>query len=327
MKKFITIMFVTLLLFSVGYGVYAALPQRQILFGAWTEGLFDAKKRTLHVEKLKEFETLIDKKVSIAHYYRGWEYMSDPILLKEFQTLRENGWTPMINMNPYFFEKCQAKESTLYKAIADGECDDFLRASGKNLSQIKEPFFLLFAWEMNNRDLAWSIETSGSTSEDFRNAWRHMHDIFEEEGAKTIDWVFAPNTFADGSPAYVDMYPGDAYVDWTAIDGYNWGTSQSWSQWSSFSGTFTTSYRHLLSIAPSKPIMISEFNTTDQGGNKADWYKEALTKEIPYNFPQIKAIVIYNEDRSAQEKVNWKVDATPESLNAFKDAINAKFYK
>lgn len=327
MKKLLIGIIATLLLFAVGVTVFAFLPQRQIMLGAWTEGFFDAKTRTLHAEKLTEFEKLINKKVSIAHYYRGWEYLPDPILIKEFGTLRSNGWMPMINVNPYYFKDCPASDKPLYKAISEGQCDEFLHKSGRNLSQVKEPFFLLFAWEMNNKDLAWSVNSTGDKPQDFVAAWRHMHDVFVEEGAHSVIWVFAPNTYAEGSIAYVDLYPGDDYVDWTGIDGYNWGTSQSWSQWSSFAGTFTTSYRHLISVAPKKPIMIAEFNTTDKGGNKAQWYTDTLTRDIPYNFPQIKAVVIYNEDRTAQEHVNWKVDVSQESLKAFSEAIRSKFYK
>src|SRR5205085_2291406 len=99
--------------------------------------------------------------------YRGWEYLSDPIIVKEFSTLRNNNWQPMLNVNPYYFVDCPASKKSLYKAIAEGQCDAFLHKAGKNLSHISEPFFLLFAWEMNNNELEWSIERSGSKPEDF----------------------------------------------------------------------------------------------------------------------------------------------------------------
>src|SRR5688572_20983158 len=60
-------------------------PQRKVTLGIWTEGLYDAKKQKLQPEKLLEFEKLIDRKVSIAHYYRGWESFIDPYLITEFE--------------------------------------------------------------------------------------------------------------------------------------------------------------------------------------------------------------------------------------------------
>lgn len=302
-------------------------PQRHILFGAWTQGLYDAKTQKLHPEKLQSFEKLIDKKVAIAHYYRGWESFTDPHLLTEFQTLENNGWTPMLDANPYYFSKCPATKLPLYRAIAEGKCDKFLHDAGKNLSKIKKPFYLLFAWEMNNKDLEWSVTYSGSSPQDFVKAWRHIHTIFAEEKATNIQWVFCPNTQDQTSVSYDKIYPGDKYVDWVGLDGYNWGTSQSWSQWSSFAGVFTSSYQHLVRIAPDKPMMIAEVNTTDQGGDKGEWYNDMLTVQIPSNFPQIKAVVMYNEDRTKQEKVNWRVDVNKESLNDFISAIHTEFYQ
>ena len=330
MKKLITFfkyLLATIIASVALYGVYQLLPQRTIMFGAWTEGFYDAETRTLHPEELQSFEKRVNKKAAIAHYYRGWEALERKDLLDEFATLRSNGWQPMLNSNPYYVSECEyVKGKTLYRAIADGHCDVFLRKAGANLAKVDEPFFFLFAWEMNNKDLEWSIKQTGSSGQDFVDAWRHMHDIFEEEGATNILWVFCPNTQDKNSISYADIYPGDDYVDWVGIDGYNWGETQSWSDWSSFSGVFTASYRNITAVAPDKPVMIAEFNSTDVGGNKANWYKEALEEEIPYRFPHIKAIVIYDEDRTEQEKVNWKVDVSEESLEAFKQSIQIKYY-
>lgn len=299
---------------------------RQIELGAWTQGLFDPSTQTLHPEKLLELEKLVDKKFSIAHYYIGWEALTNSDLVKQFSLLRFFGWEPMLNVNPYYFAECPSSNLPLYRAIAQGLCDNFLHQAGKNLKQINQPFFLLFAWEMNNPQNDWSISKSGSSAADFIAAWRHIHDIFSQEGAGNIIWVFCPNVPDDPNNPYDIIYPGEKYVDWIGMDGYNWGTTQSWSQWNSFSGIFGKSYKILTALAPNKPVMIAEVNSTDQGGDKAVWYKEAFTKQIPDDFPKIMAVVIYNEDRTKQENVNWKVDTTPASLGAFISSIHSKFY-
>lgn len=313
-----------LMVIGIFYNMYT---RRHITTGAWTEGLFNPSTQTLHPEKLIAFEKLIGKKVSIAHYYRGWEALSDPNLITQFDALRDNEWTPMLNVNPYYFAQCPVTDKPLYKAIAEGKCDTFLHAAGRNLSRIKKPFYLLFAWEMNNKQLEWSVEYSGSSSEDFVAAWRRVHTIFKQEKATNIIWVFCPNTEDSTSISYDRIYPGTDYVDWIGLDGYNWGTTQSWSQWKSFSEVFTASYNHLTSIAPDKPMMIAEVNTTDQGGNKSQWYTDMFARQIPHSFPKIDAVIIYNENRSTQEQVNWKIDITPETLQAFIKGIHLRFYK
>lgn len=306
--------------------IYKTSPQRHITLGAWTEGFFDPSTQTVHPEKLQQFEQLTHKKVSIAHFYRGWEALADPKLVTQIDMLRKNGWEPMLNVNPYFFSQCSANNLSLYKAIANGNCDAFLHKAGKNLHEVKQPFYFLFAWEMNNPQLAWSVPTSGSSSDDFMATWRHINAIFKQEKVTNAIWVFCPNTQGGKSISYDKIYPGNNYVDWIGLDGYNWGTTQSWSHWQSFSEVFTASYNHLVNIAPDKPMVIAEVNTTDQGGDKSAWYTDMFTQQIPYNFPKIQAVVIYNEDRSQQEQVNWKVDVTSNTLHAFSSAVHAEFY-
>jgi hypothetical protein len=319
---FSLILFVPFLLF------YKTPPTtKQVALGMWTEGLYDAKTQTLHPEKLVEFERVTNKKYSIAHYYRGWESLSDPKLINEFAALNKNRWQPMLNVNPYYFSECPSAEMPLYKAIAEGKCDNFLHKAGKNLSKVRQPFYLLFAWEMNNDANQWSTTKSGNTPEDFKAAWRHMHKIFKEENATKIIWVFCPNVPDVPSSSYRALYPGDEYVDWVGLDGYNWGTTQSWSQWLSFKDIFTDSYNTITTIAPNKPLMIAEVNSTNQGGDKQAWYLNTFEHEIPEKFPKISAVVVFNEDKTVQEKVNWKVDITPESLQGFIKGVHHKYYK
>lgn len=300
---------------------------RKISLGAWTEGFFDAKNKELHPEVLQDFESLINKKVSIAHYYLGWEMLSNPELIGQFEIINSNGWTPMLNVNPYYFDGCPATSLPLYRAISEGLCDEFLHLAGNNLSSINKPFYLVFAWEMNNDNNHWSIPYTGSTTEHFVAAWQHIYSILKEEKASNVTWVFCPNIPEEKTSPYDKIYPGSDYVDWVCLDGYNWGTTQSWSQWVDFAGVFTSAYNRITTIASDKPLMIGEVNTTNKGGDKANWYRDMFINQIPNNFPKIEAVIIFNEDKTIQEKVNWKVDVTPDSLQAFIEGVNSGFYK
>lgn len=297
-----------------------------IYLGMWTQGFFDPQNFTLHPEALKSLEAKINKKVAIAHYYRGWEELEKSQVLDELNTISENGWRPMISANPYFFGKCVANGKTLYKAIADGNCDEFMHSAAKNLKNFGKPVFLRFAWEANIDSIEWGVNRVGSTPADFVAAWRKFHDIAKSEGADNIVWVFSPNVKGGTTIAYKDLYPGDAYVDWLGLDGYNWGTTQSWSKWQTFSQVFLSSYQEITKLAPQKPLMIAEVNSTNVGGDKPSWYTDALENQLPNSFPRVKAVVFYNEDRSAKESVNWLIDINPESLASFKKGVAKPFY-
>lgn len=297
--------------------------QRLVYLGAWTQGFFDAQTDTLHPEVLKSFETKVAKKVAIAHYYRGWEALDSQKFLDEVNEINAKGWRPMVSTNPYFFSKCPTNSLPLYKAIAAGNCDEFLKNIGINLKKLTKPLFLRFAWEMNISSMEWQIERTGSTNVDFISAWQRFHHIIYQEGATNVLWVFAPDV---GRTSYQNFYPGSAYVDWLGLDGYNWGLTQPWSKWQSFSEVFTQAYQEITKLAPNKPLMISEVNTTDQGGSKPEWYHNMLEDYVPNKFPNVKAIVIYNEDRRATESVNWLIDVSGESLKAFSQGIKNPIY-
>jgi len=306
---------------------YAPIRKTRILFGAWTQGLFDSKTQKLHPEKLIQFEQLVHKKMSLAHYYIGWEALADPSLIDQFNTINSHGWEPVLNINPYYFSGCPATSLPLYRAIAQGYCDTFLEKAAKNLQREKHPFFLLFAWEMNNEQNTWSITMTGSTPGDFKAAWQHVYSLFKKEQVTNIVWVFCPNVPDNKTMSYQEFYPGDAYVDWIGLDGYNWGTTQKWSRWESFTEIFHGSYVALTKLAKGKPVMIAEFNTTDKGGNKADWYTKVLTSEISSSFPKVNALLIFNEDRTRQEHVDWRVDVNRNALEAFSEGIRSVLYQ
>lgn len=301
-------------------------PSHSVYLGMWTEGFWDESSYTLHPEKLTQLQGLIGKKVAIAHYYRGWENLGKPSIVTELQTIRDNGWRPMLSSNPYFFAECQQNGKNLYKTIAGGGCDSFLQKIGSNLKQYGKPLFLRFAWEMNIDSIDWSTQKTTSSPADFVQAWRRFHDIIASEGATNVIWVWSPNVITPTSIPYASLYPGNSYVDWIGLDGYNWGKTQSWSNWQSFSQVFLQSYSSITSLAPTKPLMIAEVNTTDVGGDKPVWYQDMLATQIPNNFPKVKAVLFYNETRMKQENVNWLINVTPASLQSFMENIQNPMY-
>ena len=190
--------------------------------------------------------------------------------------------------------------------------------------------FLLFDEEMNGTWYPYSPGQDGNTPADFVAMWKHVHDVFASVGATNVTWVWCPNIverLADGTttPIPLDqLYPGDAYVDWTGLNGYNWGGSD----WESFSEVFRRSYAALLKLAPSKPIMIGEVASAEQGGSKAAWITDALGTELPKNFPQVKAVLWFNWNILENgTRWPWEIESSPSSQQAFATAINSSLLR
>ena len=110
---------------------------RKIYLGFWTQGFWDDSTQTLHPEKLRELERKVGKTAAIAHYFRGWSYLQNPSVVAELNAISSNNWRPMVSANPYFFEDCPSLGSTLYRAISDGNCDQFLHNVARNLKKVK----------------------------------------------------------------------------------------------------------------------------------------------------------------------------------------------
>src|SRR5262249_29315432 len=140
-----------------------------------------------------------------------------------------------------------------------------IHARAKGAKAIAKKFFLDFAAESNGEE-AWSKNDPKL----YVSAYRHIHDIFVAEGATNVVWAWCPNvTDTDGTnKTTMDYYPGDAYVDWTGVDGYNWGTIYG-DPWQSFQEVFAKIYPLL--AAKGKPILIGEMASTEMGGDKAKW--------------------------------------------------------
>jgi beta-mannanase len=210
--------------------------------------------------------------------------------------------------------------------IIAGSHDAYLRQWATDAKTWGHPFMIRFAHEMNGDWFPWGEDTNGNARGQFVQAWRRVHGIFTSVGARNVSWVWCPNMDFPASPrpTYASVYPGDAYVDWTCLDGYNWGPNYPKNGgWNPFASLFGYSYNNLLAVAPSKPVMIAEFASTENGGSKAGWIADALSVQIPVAFPRIKAVLWYNR---IDKGMDWPIESSQGSINAWKAAIAAPYY-
>ena len=224
-----------------------------------------------------------------------------------FDQVRAHGSIPMLTWEPW----------TSLKEIYSGKYDDYIKQWAQDSKDWDHPYFLRFAHEMNAAWYPWSEQTKGSKPGDYVQAWRHVHDIFSENHVTNVTWIWCPNVEEEGFTPITELYPGDEYVDWTCMDGYNFGGA-------TFSQVFEQTYKELLEIAPTKPIMIGETNSIEDDGKKPAWITDALTIQLPQNFPKIKALVWY--DNNFNGRKDWVVNSSTASLQAFKAGIASSYY-
>ncbi len=235
-----------------------------------------------------------------------------PFYKPELDQIAKRGALPMVSWEPW---DTDGKPAKLW-AIARGRYDGYIRRSAEMAKAWGKPIMLRFAQEMNGSWAPWERNHVGSTPRSFILAWRHLVSIFRSVGADNVTWVWCPNINTGHLP-FMQYYPGDRWVDWVGLDGFNWGGSIGWRP---FSEIFGGSYEEL-ARRTSKPIVIAETGSGQTGGDKAAWVTSALSQELPY-FERVRAVVWYN----AFDRSDFRIDSSPSALQAFRRGIARPLY-
>ncbi|HVC80131.1 MAG TPA: glycosyl hydrolase [Chloroflexota bacterium] len=278
-----------------------------IALGAWVPGA----NWNPHV--VDSYAHLVGAYPRIINYYQSWLPPNVTSLnVGLLNTYRSHGATTMISWEPDVPDR----------KILDGSYDAFIHQYARAAAMYGKPFYLRFAWEKNGNWSAWSPGLNGNTSASYVAAWRHVHDIFVAEHATNVRWVWAPNVAFHGSTPFAEVYPGDEYVDWVALDGYNWGAVGAWHSWTSAYQTFGPSLLSLMALT-NKPIMISEIASTELGGDKAAWIDNWFLHDLPAYFPRVRAVVWFDE----KKETDWRVNSSPRVLAAFRQVVANPLYQ
>jgi endoglucanase len=208
------------------------------------------------------------------------------------------GRIPLVNWEP---------DGIDFNDIVSGKLDATITARASGAAKLDAPFFLDFAAEMNG-DEGWG----GHDAQLYVSAYRHIHDLMVAGGVTNAVWAWCPNvTDVDGTNTHtLDYYPGDDYVDWTGVDGYNWGQGGGFA-WQTFHDVFSRIYPILAS--KNKPILVGEMASDENGGDKAAWIA-AIVPTLKSDFPMIRGVVWFD----VKKERSWQIDSSNASLTAYK---------
>ena len=174
---------------------------------------------------------------------------------------------------------------------------------------------------MNGNWYPWSGARIGA--ERYIKVYRYVHDIFKKNEVNNVKWIFSVNW--EDIPAikgnsFLLYYPGDPYVDFVGIDGYNWGETQEWSRWITLNDLFKKVCDEA-TYELKKPLIISEFSSAGKGGDKALWIKEAL-RDIRL-WQNIKAFILFN----VKKEVDWNFSSDKTSGQALKEGLEDPYFQ
>ncbi|AFV02088.1 Carbohydrate binding family 11 [Dehalobacter sp. DCA] len=281
------------------------------LYGAWMGTWPSATDRNI-----ENYNILSNHHCGVIHsFIYSYQNMDDWADFMDYTKEQE-----AINLLTIILVKNNGKQYSTVD-INKGELDAYFTEIAKQLKNWQDGSEIWFQplYEANGYWFGWNIGNSKiNTNETYRNAYQRIVTIFRDNGATNVKFVYNVNYQNNGEGAsYMGAYPGDNFVDYVSIDGYNWGTSQSWSKWQTFRQTFDAAYT-ALTKGSNKPVIITEVASTEKGGSKADWITD-MKKQIETGaYPELKAVIWFNDNGNSEE-MDWTIDTSESSLAAYQE--------
>lgn len=276
-------------------------------------------------QAVTNFVSSAQKDVSIINNFDEWTSNSSTQGTKAFPTtemsnIRSHGSIPLFTWQPQ-----NGTAGTLaLSSIINGDYDTYITTWATAAKSWGHPLFLRLAHEMNGNWYPWSVGTNGNTSAQYVQMWQHVHDIFTRVGATNVTWVWCVNVIYSGSTPIAGLYPGDNYVDWISLDGYN----RLANSWQDFSSVAAATIIQLTNIAPGKPIMVAETGcnqTNNPTETKAQWFLNALTNCLPVVQPRVKACVYFNSTNTTDGN-DWRITVPASAATGYQQGIALSYY-
>ena len=313
-----------------------AKKPRPLYWGAWIGDQLTGEEPPWDMSAVSQFQGLVGKGLSLIALGSPFgDCTSSPCKFFEFPT------TAMNNVHdygaiPFFNWASQATSADPSGAtvmpdfqlgdVIEGDYDTYIREFAEAARNWGHSFFLRYDWEMNGNWFPWGETVNGNNPGEYVAAWRHVHDIFTAVGATNATWVWCPYAEVDRHFAELaPLYPGDEYVDWTCMDGFNWGSNPTNPHsWKGFKEIFAPTYNELVKqIAPSKPVVLAEMASTGHGRAKARWIHD-MFKELHTNFRRIRGLIWFDQvDRG----VDWPLETSPAAARAFSKGVRKRSFR
>lgn len=227
-------------------------------------------------------------------------------------------------------------EYSLPRIIA-GDFDAYLTKYAQDVVATGLPLAIRLDHEMNSIWYPWSEQTgagapiNGNSPGDYVKMWQHVHDIFEAAGANQyVIWVWSPNIINNlpsalqGIETLQGLYPGDAYVDWVGVSGYQRPPYKADND-STFSYTYDRTLDQLRAITDKK-ILLAEVGASETGGTKPAWVTSFFHGFDPGANDDVIGFAWFNLAVSTYVSGelatnDWRVTSRANTLEAFRQGI------
>lgn len=197
---------------------------------------------------------------------------------------------------------------TTNQAVAAGQDDAYITTFAQAVKELNYQVIISYGQEMNGNWYPWG-DMPGNTPAQYIAAYKHVWNIFQQQGVRNVTWLWDPNVTYTGASPMHEWYPGDQYVDWVGLDGYFGNASDT------FESLFGLSIDTLRAFT-FKPLLIAESGVTGaQGAAQLQGLFSGASLE------GVLGIVYFDESQSGDPMhQDWRLENNPANMAAFKSA-------
>lgn len=267
---------------------------------------------------VKALETWQGRNHAVVELFTNWNASHktlDNLFGQQLPNVWANGNVPLVTWEPFTSANTP---SDVEVHIARGDYDTYLRAwAGRLAAFVAGPdgrpdtgddrrVYVRLGHEPNGDWYPWGAAVGGNRPSDYVAMWQRVRRLVMTAaglGPSTVQWVWAVNAEDVGGVRAEEFYPGDGDVDWVAVDGYNWGSSEWWSSWRPAADVLGPMVDRLRALAPAKPLAVTEVASTTAGADvaaKSAWITD-LYSWLPAN--GVAMVVWFNTDK----ETDWAV--------------------
>jgi len=277
--------------------------------GLWT-GIFDEASPN-DLSGVHRLEGKIGQKFASIMWFQDW---STGFATDKAENAWKGGYLPNVTWEPWFFGD---QDKIRLNDIVGGKWDAYISQWGKDAAAFGKPVMVRWGHEFNGDWYPWSLAKNGESSRLYIQAYQRVHDLVTQAGARNLLWVWCPNAESLPSKAWNNptlAYPGDAYVDWVAVDGYDFDGIDT------FRSKFARIYAEMTKSFD-KPLFIGEMSTGRKGADRAGWI-DGMHETLAKEFPAIKGFVWFNINKER----DWRLEESAASLEMAAQTFSLPLY-
>ncbi len=293
------------------------------------------------VERIRAFERLAGKPITWAYFSNHWFGGRIVFPAAAVRTIQRAGRVPFIRMMAWsrYFADEPDPVFTMQRIIG-GDFDDALRRWARDAKATATPVLVEFGTEVNGEWFPWNGRWNGGGRTDgygdpswpdgperFRDAYRHIVDLFRAEDVRNVTWFFHVNAGSFPHARWNRIryyYPGDDYVDWVGIS--NYGSVSPEYEWDAFTPTLRSIYAQVERMTAEKPVAVLEYGVVEDAahGDKAQWIRAAFRGLLSGEFPRLYAASWWQERWENEPPVgpsDVRINSSPEALAAYRAGV------